>query len=182
VAPARSWSAIAVAGLRVDNLPHVEVTSSQGVVDHRPGVEWVVPRLSELAQRWPGMTVTIASGSAAESLVPALIAAGIELIFVKGNDVAAACGLFYDNAISASLRHLGQSELTVALSAARKNVDDGEGAWRWGRRKSGQDISPLYAATLALWAVMAGAPEPDVSVFFFNDLDDDDESTDDNSY
>ena len=155
VSPNHSWSAVAVAGMRQDGLPHIEVTSSQGVVDHRPGTDWVVPRLVDLKARWPGMVLVIASGSAAESLVPALQAAGFELVFVKGNDVAAGCGLFYDLATTAGLRHLGQTELTTALSVARKAVEDGEGAWRWGRRKSSSDITPLYAATLALWAAVA---------------------------
>jgi len=153
VSPNHSWSAIAVAGMRADGLPHIEVTSSKGVVDHRPGTDWVVPRLVDLKQRWPGMTLTLASGSAAESLVPALVAAGLDLVFVKGNDVAAGCGMFFDLATTKGLCHLGQSELTTALSVARKNVEDGEGAWRWGRRKSSSDITALYAATLALWAV-----------------------------
>ena len=125
VSPSRSWAAVGVAGIRADGLPHIEITSSKGVVDHRPGVEWVVPRLVQLKERWPGMRVAIASGSAAESLVPALIEAGIDLIFIKGNDLAAACGLFYDLATTKGLRHLGQVELTTALSAARKNVEDG---------------------------------------------------------
>lgn len=163
VSPARSWAAIAVAGIRADGLAHVEITSSGGLVDHRPGVDWTVPRCVELAERWPGMTLTIAAGSAAESLVPALVAAGLDLVFVKGNDVASACGLFYDKATSARMRHRGQLELTSALATARKNVDDGEGAWRWGRRKSGEDITSLYAGTLALWqATQSSEIEPSI--------------------
>ena len=154
VAPSRNWSAIGVAGMRADGLPHIEITSSKGVVDHRLGTDWVVPRMVVLAGRWPGMKVAIASGSAAESLVPALQSAGIELVFIKRNDVAAACGLIYDLVTTTALRHLGQPELTSALATARKAVEDGEGAWRWGRKRSSADITPLYAATLALWVVI----------------------------
>ena len=157
VSPAHSWAAIAVAGMRKDGLPHIEITSSKGVVDHQPGTDWVVPRMVQLLARWPGMKVAIASGSAAESLVPALQAAGIELIFVKGNDVAAACGLFFDLFTTKGLRHLGQQALTSALLTARKAVEDGEGAWRWGRKRSSADITPLYSATLALWAAIAAS-------------------------
>jgi hypothetical protein len=157
VSPAHSWAAIAVAGMRKDLMPHIEITSSKGVVDHQPGTDWVVPRMVQLSKRWPGMKVAIASGSAAESLVPALLAAGVELIFVKGNDVAAACGLFFDLFTTKGLRHLGQLALTGALLTARKAVEDGEGAWRWGRKRSSADITPLYAATLALWAAIAAS-------------------------
>jgi hypothetical protein len=153
VSPMRSWSAIAAAGFRADGLPHVEVTASTtGGVDHRPGTDWVVPRIMAMKERWPGLRLTVASASAAESLVPALTAAGVDLVFVKGNDLAAGCGLFFDLATTGGMRHRGQSELTVALSAARKNVENGEGVWRWGRRRSSEDITTLYAATLALWA------------------------------
>lgn len=173
VSPAHSWAAIAVAGLRADGLPHIEITSSKGVVDHLPGTEWVVPRMVQLNKRWPGMKLAIISGSTspAESLVPALVKAGIELVFVKDGDVTAACGLFFDLFTTKGLRHLGQLALTGALRAARKAVEDGEGAWKWGRKRSSADITALYAATLALWVAM-NPPEPEVSVFFFNDLDD----------
>jgi len=174
VSPSRSWSAIAVAGTRADGLLHIEVTSKDGLVDHRPGTDWAVQRLVDLSARWPGMKLTVARGSAAESLVPALIAAGVEVEILNGNDVAAACGLLYDLATTAGLRQIGQTELISALAGARKNVDDGEGAWRWGRKKSSADITPLYAATLALWAARA-TPEPEASVFFFSDLDDEED-------
>lgn len=159
VSPDRSWSAIAAAGLRADGVPHVEVTSSTVgnglVVDHRLGTDWVVARCAQLALTFPSMVLTIASGSSAASLVPALEEAGVRVAFIGSGDVAAACGLFYDRATgSKALYHIGQPELTSALSAARKNSDTTEGAWRWGRRRSAADITPLYAATLALWAAI----------------------------
>jgi hypothetical protein len=144
VSPNRSWAAIAVGGLTAEKLPHLEVTSSGGLVDHRPGTDWIVPRFVDLRER-----------SAAESLVPALLAVSIDIDFIKAGDVAAACGMFFDLATTVGLRHLGQLELTSALAAARKSVDDPERAWRWGRKKSAADITPLYAATLALWVVIA---------------------------
>jgi hypothetical protein len=162
VSPTRTWSAIAVAGLRADGLPHVEITSTEdGYIDHRPGTDWVVPRLASMAQRNPGMKVTIAAGSAAESLVPALTAAGVEVETVKGIEIAAACGLFYDLATTRGLRQIGQLELTTSLATARKNVDEGEQAWRWGRRRSASDITPLYAGTLALWMSRQSVILPD---------------------
>jgi hypothetical protein len=155
VSPNRSWAAIAVGGLTAEKLPHLEVTSSGGLVDHRPGTDWIVPRFVDLRERWPELRVIIAGGSAAESLVPALLAVSIDIDFIKAGDVAAACGMFFDLATTVGLRHLGQLELTSALAAARKSVDDPERAWRWGRKKSAADITPLYAATLALWVVIA---------------------------
>ena len=165
VAPNRSWASISVAGLRDDGVPHVEITSRDAVIDHRPGVDWVVSRVVELAATRPGFVLWLISGKSAESLVPDLIAAGIDLEFVKSADVPAACGLFYDYATSARLRHIGQSDLTDALAGAQKSVENGESAWRWGWRKSAADITPLYAATIALWVLMQ-SPDITPSVLF----------------
>lgn len=165
VTPSRAWASIGVVGTREDGLPHVEITSRNGVVDHRPGVGWVVARALELKEARPGFTLTVVSGSAAEPLIPALTEAGIEMEFVKAADLPAACGYFFDAVEAGMLRHIGQPELTEALSAARKNVEDGEGAWRWGRRKSASDITALYTVTVGLWALSHSRPtEP--SIFF----------------
>jgi hypothetical protein len=175
VSPSQSWSAIAAGGIRKDGVPHVEVTASDASgIDHRPGADWVVPRCVELKARWADMKVTIVSGSAAEALVPALVAAGVTVEFIKGSDIAAACGMFFNLATTAGMRHRGQQDLTLALATARKAVEDTEGGWRWGRKKSSSDITPLYAATNALWAALA-APEPEVSMYFFSDLDDEED-------
>jgi hypothetical protein len=152
VSPDRSWSTVAVAGYRADGLLHVEVTSSGGTLDSRPGADWVGPRVRDLLERWPGSSVSIAAGSPAVSLKRGLEATGAAVDVVPSGDVAAACGLFYDLATGVELRHLGQPVLADAIRAARRSVDDGETAWRWGRRRSDGDITPLYAATLAVWA------------------------------
>lgn len=159
VSPSRAWASIAVAGFRDDGLPHVEIASRAGVIDHRAGVEWIVERALELQESHPGFELTIVSGSGAEPLIPSLTTAKVAVGFVKSADVPAACGMFFDLATTKGLRHIGQSDLTDALKGARKNTDNGEGAWRWGRRKSASDITPLYAATVALWALTA-APAP----------------------
>lgn len=168
-APGIVSSAIAVAGLRSDDVPHVEITSRGGIIDHRPGVEWVIPRLEELVDAFPGMTLAIAAGGPAESLIPEIEDLGIRVELISPKDVASACGYLFDSATAGRLRHLGQSQLDDALAVARqRNVADG--AWAWGRRKSTEDITPVYAVTLALWAISA-VDEGDVQIFHFDDLD-----------
>jgi hypothetical protein len=69
--------------------------------------------------------------------------------------------LFYTMAMAGQLRHVGQRELGSALSGATQmNVADN--AWKWSRRKSSTDITPLYAATTALWAAHQRKPAPNV--------------------
>jgi hypothetical protein len=163
VSPDREWAAIAVAGKTADGFPLVEITSKRDAVDHRPGVDWVVPRFVDLNTLFPDIVVTIAAGSGAESLRPALEAAGITVETLPSGQVAAACGLFFDKATSVTMRHLGQSELTDALAGARKHVENGETAWKWGRKRSTSDITALYAATLALWVDDQAVLEPTIS-------------------
>jgi phage terminase large subunit-like protein len=156
VSPSRSWSSLAVAGKRVDGLTHVELTFGKDkTIDHRPGVDWVLPRLLELKSRWPNFRVHIFAGTAAESLVPSLEAAGITVVVLKSGETATACGFFYDLAIGRTLRHVAQPELTAALQAAAQ-VDVGDGAWKFARRKSSADITPLYAVVAAAWATSQG--------------------------
>jgi hypothetical protein len=157
VAPSRAWAAIAAAGLNGAGKSHLEVTGRDGVTDHRPGTDWVVPRLVELRLVFPDMRVVIAAGSAAEALKPAVEAAGIPVDVIGARDVAAACGLFYDHVVTSQIAHLGQPCLDAAVAAAKKRVEDGETAWVWGRKRSSADITPLYAATLALWALVGAS-------------------------
>jgi hypothetical protein len=50
---------------------------------------------------------------------------------------------------SRNLRHLGQPELTAAVAGAgKRSIGD---ASAWDRRNAAVDITPLVAATNALW-------------------------------
>jgi hypothetical protein len=50
---------------------------------------------------------------------------------------------------SRNLRHLGQPELTAAVAgASKRSIGD---ASAWERRNASVDITPLVAATNALW-------------------------------
>lgn len=154
VSPARSWSAIAAGGKNAAGVLHGEVTERGGLVDHRERTEWVVPRLRQLRESFPGLKLHIAAGSAAKTLVPEIEGLGIAVVIVPTQDVVAGCGLLFDLATAPEpgLAHLGTPELARALSSAKKQQENGERAWVWGRKRSAADITPLYALTLALWA------------------------------
>lgn len=144
--PDRSHGSIDVVGARADGLLHVEV------VDHRPGINWMLDRLVGLNESHRPAAVAIDPGSAAGSLVPGLQEAGIEPELFTGRDRAAACGSFYDAVVETQqLRHLNQEVLRLALLNAKKR-DIGD-AWVFDR-KAGADISPLDAGALALFGYM----------------------------
>jgi hypothetical protein len=97
-----------------------------------------------------GGVLAVAAGSPASSLLVDLEAAGVQVLEVSTADHAKACGLFYDAVVQHELHHLDQPELNVAVAgAAQKFYGD---SWLWGRRQSQVDITPVVAATLALWA------------------------------
>lgn len=141
VAPDRSFSAIAVAG--VGPRTHLEV------IDHKARTDWLVGRCKELTEKW-STPVVIAENSPAWSLKADLETAGVELLTVSTAELAQACGRFYDAVIEERIHHLGQPELTRALAGAEKRFSGD--AWLWSRKTSTTDISPLVAVTLALWA------------------------------
>ena len=154
VTPDRSAATVAVAGWRPDRRAHLEV------VDHRPGTDWVPVRLRQLYDRWAPWPVVVDPASPAGSLLIDLAAAGVKTEAISTRDYTAACGQFYDAVADGRLVHLDQPVLTVAVGNGRRRaVGD---AWCWARR-SGGDISPLVAATLAHWGlVKSGVGTPQI--------------------
>lgn len=148
--PERSHAAIGVAGESGDQT-HLEV------VDHRPGIKWVVDRAVELVSRWDAGPVIVDEGGPAGSLIPDLIAAGIEVRSPKVREIAHACGQFYDAVTEQTLVHLDQANLAVALAGAEQRpLSD---AWAWARKSENVDISPLMAVTLAKWGLLTREEE-----------------------
>ncbi|MFQ6170376.1 hypothetical protein ACK8HX_02115 [Oryzobacter sp. R7] len=160
VAPSRSSASIAVAGVGSARHWHVEVTSrkrrnsdgvTERVLDNRTGTDWVVPRFVQLKKRFPDLVVHVRASSAAESLIPALEAAGIDVEVMSATKAAAACGFFYDTASARQLAHLGQATLTAAVQATGWR-EIAEKARVWTRRITRVDTTPMWAATVALYA------------------------------
>ena len=148
VPPEGKRASIARAGERADGRVH-------GEVDTRPGTTWAVDRLAELSKK-RNAVVVLDGGSRAVSLVPLLVAKGVEPIVYGTRDVVGACGAFLDKVDEDRFRHTGQVELNMAVDAARRRkVGD---AWAWHRRDTSVDISPLVALTLAVHGLKEEPP------------------------
>lgn len=155
VAPDRSLASIGFAGLRADGVWHVELD------DQRKNTDWVAPVVSALAakNRLHAVVVDEMSGLVEKRkgrnyLVGTDVV--VTLAAAEGRDMAIACGKFFDSVMDGTVRHTDQPQLNVALSVARKRPL--AGAWAWNRKDGASDISPVVAATLALW----GAQKDDV--------------------
>jgi hypothetical protein len=147
----RKWSAFAAAGRSSADPAAVAIE----VVDTLPGTAGVVARAKKPRDKWGGV-LAVAKGSPAASLVLELLAAGVPVLEVPGEDVVKACGQLYDGVVAGRIHHRGQPVLDVAVrGAAHRDVGD---AWVWSRRRSTVDISPLVAVTIAVGE--AATPEP----------------------
>jgi hypothetical protein len=144
----RSRSAIAAVGLRADGRRHMEL------VDLRPGTGWVIRRLIELRDQWKPYATIMDPFGPTGSLVSAAEESGLKVETIGTSDVAKAYGLFYDSfagtdPASRNVRHIGQTELTAAVAGAvRRQLGEG---FAWDRRNASTDITPLVAATNALY-------------------------------
>lgn len=159
----RSTAHVAAAGRRADGLVHVEVVASG------PGTDWVAPWLAERAATDGLAGVAFQSkGAPVSSLADDIEATGIPVVPWTGADLGAGTGAFYDlvravqeNPVT-GLRHRPQPVLDIA--AATASMRPSGDAWVWDRKKSPNDIAPLFAVNAAVWALDSQVePAPVVS-------------------
>jgi hypothetical protein len=141
-------------------------TSPQGVtvdlVEHRRGTKWVAAALAKLRDDEP---VALDLGSPASALAESLDAAGIEHVNPSAREVAQACSSLLSGLVSHTVWHVPAPKLDKAVEgAARRPLGE---AWAWSRKTSAVDISPLVAATLALWASSTAVALPDVAGYIW---------------
>jgi len=106
------------------------------------------------------LPMVVDPGGPAGSLLIDLEAKGVATETCSAREYAQACGQLYDSVAEGALAHLDQPVLNSAVSSARKRVVGD--AWAWAR-KTGGDISPLVAVTLANWGlVKAGQGTPQI--------------------
>lgn len=121
------------------------------VIEHRPGVGWLVERCREIDGRWgePFWAVDGRASAPIASFIPEMKREGLTLVEIEGGDMTAACGAFYDRVVDGGVKVRRHPSLDAAVEGAdRRFVGD---AWTWDRRNSAVDICPLVAATAGLW-------------------------------
>jgi hypothetical protein len=130
------------------------------VIDARAGIDWLAPRLVELAGRWRPAAIGHDSAGPALDVADELSRARLscELVPTSTRDYAAACSALLRAITTGTLEHPGQPALDGAVEAAARRLV-GDGLWMWSRRTSSASIAPLEAATVAGWA-FDHAPAP----------------------
>lgn len=159
--PSGSHFSICVAGWREDGSIHM------GVIAHGRGSAWVPARLAELTEKHDTMCGVKwqPQGNAVGGLRHALKQAGINVEEVSLVEYSEACSAFKDRIVNGTLWHTGSEILDSAFENSVRVVLP-EGGWRWGRKKSTGDISPLVGVTLAVLGVDEnGEANPSVLIF-----------------
>ncbi|KZM70766.1 hypothetical protein AWN90_40110 [Nocardia terpenica] len=119
---------------------------------HGPRAPGTVGYLVSVVARLDPCVLVIDAASPAASLTGDLLAAGVEATLTGTAQMAQATGDFYDKAMAGLLAHTGDPVLAEAVEGAVKRDLPG-GGWAWDR-KGVNVISPVVAATLALWGLI----------------------------
>lgn len=152
VSPGRR-TALAAAGKNQDGDWHVEV------IEKLPGTEWLPARLAELDLMHSPLQIVCDDLGPGRSLVAACEARGVRVRTLSAPEHAEACGRLVDAVAERSLKHVGSLDLWNAIrGAGTRPLGD---RWAWSRKSSTVDISPLVAATLALWSAQAEITDDD---------------------
>ena len=128
------------------------------LIERRPTAAWLPERVAELVAKHKPTAVAYDPAGPIGSLIPDFTRAGVVLTPVEGKDSVRAVGAFLAAVSERSFRHRGEDEFTAAVAGARRRqVGDGH---KWSRKDSTVDITPLVAATVALW--VAGEPPTEI--------------------
>lgn len=130
------------------------------VLEHRPGLAWVLPWIDAKPQRSEYPWAVDASGPAG-ALVPELSKRIANLYEVRGGELSKASASFYDAVADGTIRVRSHPALDAAVAGASRRTSGD--SWAWSRSASSVDISPLVAVTIARWAALQSValPEPD---------------------
>lgn len=154
VTPDRGHASIAASGKLPDGRQFVEVIS------HRANTDWVAPEIEKLMDNNEVVCVVVDPAGPAVTLIDQLERRGVNFDGGIGRKVTTreasdAFSSLFDTVVECDKNnptfvHSGQRNVTSALDGAVKR-SIGDGAYAWGRKNSGVDISPLVACTLAFW-------------------------------
>jgi phage terminase large subunit-like protein len=158
-AKGEEWCSIGCSdGVHLEDVTPLEVPGPDGRLRPTPpGIDWVVP--AAVAKRDVIGELLLDPLGPAGKLVDPLEKAGITVRKVTPAEFVAASQQFLDEILAGRMRHIDQPRLNRAVAgAARRDV--GDGAWKFSRKLSPVDISPLVAVLLARAAAATKSSGP----------------------
>ena len=162
----RKMSFIGVAGLRADELAHVEI------IAQRAGILWVVDHLVKVRKKTGINEVALQSkGCPAADLVKPLKQAGFTVHEIAGTPLLNSAGRLHDAVRDGELRQRAQPVLNVAVEHGSTKNLNGMPVWD---RTGPVDVAPLVAITMALYALLTtDPPEVEESAYALADGEED---------
>jgi hypothetical protein len=170
VRPGNLAAAVGSVGRLLDVPQNVDIWRGD-IVEHRSGTDWLVERLAQICLKARPHALIYDPSSPAGAFEKALLAYRLDAndprstVFVKldadedvpkgktrlapitAREYAQACGALDADIRNELFRHFDQLPLNEAVEGARTSpLAD---AWKWSRKDSSVDISPLVAVTLA---------------------------------
>lgn len=161
----RAYSHIAVAGIRDDDLYHIEIVAT------RSGSDWVPDWFKSRATPTKPMRVVVqARGAPSSPLIEKLKEVkNLTVIELGGEDLGKATALMFDKVNQGGMRHLPQPLLDTAAAQGVIRMLS-EGIIVWDRKRSPVDIAPLVAANYAMYGVEKKGEKAKVSAYETRDL------------
>lgn len=145
VSPNRKHSTIGVAGDGGKGRTLVMVT-------HSTGTSWVVPKVKKLVEKHDIAEVVLHPAGQAGALIPDLVEAGVEFTALTSTQLGQGCARMQELVKEGRLVHVGQAPLDAAVENARTRRTSAGEAELWDRRLPDIDISPVVAASEAVFA------------------------------
>ena len=131
------------------------------LVDHRPGLDWLLPRCLELRAAYGAPFAVDRFGAAGPTVDALEHALGADaLIVMKAGDVANAAAGLLDAIIDSTLTVYPSPALTDAVDGAAQRPLGDSGGFAWARRLAAAPVSPLVAISHALWGALHPDPRP----------------------
>lgn len=138
------------------------------------GVDWLPKRLAEVVEKQQPSSVAFEAAGPVAALLPDFEKFGLHvrdddhpdgvLVGLNAPEMVRACGGLWVAAQDRTLVQHGERALRIAVrDAKRRTYGD---AWRWSRRGSPTDISPLVAATAARFLWVRGVEAASEADFF----------------
>ena len=157
--PDRSALAISYAFKHDDGTAFIGLQEYRDVKQH--GTAWAV---DWLAERWPKTaSVVVDAMSPAMALVPDLQKRHVRVTVTSSNELGQATGRMLDMIRAGQVTHLPddqQPQLALAAKGVMLRDIGPNGAVAWNKKGSDVEISPLQAATLALYGVFTTKRRP----------------------
>lgn len=146
VAPDGASASVVMAGESCKGGWHVEL------IENRKGFDWVPKYVSSLVQANPRVrNVVVDAGGPARAVIEDLARMKVRVESPSVRDVGGAAEKFVSDVRCGELKHIGQVQMWAALKVVRKRQVGGYDMWAWNRLNESADITPISAASLALW-------------------------------